>query len=93
MDCTGNLKMSLKIKFYWSGKNPFPRGELLKKDILWKFLNNGRDPRDILKGNELYRAIEKFTWFDYRQQEILYRDFDRNALRKFTQYLKKQENK
>ena len=69
-------------------KNPWKKGDLLSREVLWEFINNSANPEKIIKESALYRAIRQFTWFHTSEQKVLYDKFNLNELRGLSKYLK-----
>lgn len=75
-------------------KNPFSRGDILKRDILWEFMNNEKKLEKIKEGNLLYRALRQFSWFHPLQQNVIYeKHLSVSKIREYTKYLKNKMNR
>ncbi|MGD9275858.1 MAG: hypothetical protein PVJ67_01670 [Candidatus Pacearchaeota archaeon] len=86
--------MSLKIKLYKTGKNPFPKDDLLKRNVLLEFMNNGRGPEEIKENDLLQRAFIQFRQFYSLQQICIYGGhLPVEEMRRYTKYLKNNVNR
>ena len=84
----GGVLMSLQTNVRQG--NPFEEGDLLKRGVLWTWLNEKQKQEEIFENPLLCKAINQFRWFHSTQQEVLYSDLDVEKIRGLTKYLKEQ---
>ena len=68
--------------------NPFNEEDLMGRNVLWEWINNGEKEEEMFSDTRLRIAVEQFSWFHSTQQKVLYNELNMKKISNLTKYLK-----